>query len=533
MGLWTGRSGSFNFSAMGTEILINRSFRETRVSRVENGSLVEFSVERKSDQSIVGNIYMGRVSRVLPGMQAAFLEIGLSRTAFLYVSHVLDPNRKQEELLSETPTAFDEDGSAETHPDEEIETQSSHFGVHLPNISSLIREGELVMVQVIKEPMGTKGARLSGYVSIPGRFLVYLPDTRNVGISRRIENAEERERLKSIVEKNRPKQGGFILRTVAEGASEKQLKDDMEYLVKLWGSIKKVADKKTTPGLIHSELDIALRVVRDRVTDDVDRIVIDELATFKQMSKFIQSFLPRFKKRIEIHSGKTQIFEHYGIEADITRAMARKVWLKSGGYIVLDETEALTAIDVNTGRFVGRRNLEETIFQTNLEAVKEVAYQIRLRNLGGLIVLDFIDMTALSNRERVYQALLEELKKDPVRTNVLPVSQLGLIEMTRKRTRESLRQQLSSTCRGCEGRGYVKSRETIANEILRSCEKEAQQVVEGSVLALYCHPSIAEFFAEEERAAVEDLEKVIHRRLVVKVDPNLHLEEYEVFAREP
>lgn len=519
---------------MGTEILINCSFRETRVARVENGSLVELSVERRSDQSIVGNIYMGRVSRVLPGMQAAFIEIGLARTAFLYVTHVLDPNKSQTEVADDEEPSLETEGLEEgTGPSSFEDTDSPVFREEVPNISELIQEGQLVMVQVIKEPMGTKGARLTGYVSIPGRFLVYLPDTRDIGISRRIEKPDERERLRNIVEKNRPKQGGFIIRTVAEGASEKQLKDDMEYLVKLWGSIKKVADKKTGPGLVHSELDIALRVVRDRVTDDVDRIVVDELATFKLMSKFIQNFLPRFKKRIEIHGPQTQIFEHHGIEAEITRAMARKVWLKSGGYIVIDETEALTAIDVNTGRFVGRRNLEETIFQTNLEAVKEVAYQIRLRNIGGLIVLDFIDMTTLSNRDRVYQALLDELKKDPVRTNVLPVSQLGLIEMTRKRTRESLRQQLSSTCHFCDGKGYVKSRETIANEILRCCEKEAHNSVEGKVVAVYCHPTIAELFTEEERAAVEDLEKSIHKRLVVKVDPNLHPEEFEVFNREP
>lgn len=515
---------------MGSEILINRSMRETRVARIENGQLVELHVERTRDRGIVGNIYKGKVTRVLPGMQAAFLEIGLARTAFLYVTNIVDPNR-------DVP---DEEDEVDASPDVE-EAPTPAVAPRAPrapvageslNISELIREGEKVLVQAIKEPFGTKGARLTGYVSVPGRYLVYLPDSRNVGVSRRIENPEERTRLKSILEKHRPNTGGFIVRTVAEGASEKNLKDDMEYLVKLWGSIKKAADKQQAPGLAHADLDLALRMLRDRVTEDVDRIVVDDLETFKKITKFIQAFLPRFKKRIELHAEKSGLFEHYGIESEINRAIARKVWLKSGGYIIIDETEALTAIDVNTGRFVGRRNLEDTILQTNLEAVKEIAYQIRLRNLGGIIVLDFIDMGNATSRDRVYQALLEELRKDPVRTNVLPISEIGLIEMTRKRTQESLQQKLTTPCTYCDGKGYQKSRETLASEILRACEKEASTATGVTGLILYCHPSIAEFFAEEDRPDVEELESRLGRRLTIKTDPNLHAEEYEIFARD-
>jgi ribonuclease G len=518
---------------MGTEICINRTLQETRVARIENGSLVELSVERGKERSIVGNIYVGRVTRVLPGMQAAFVEIGLSRTAFLYVSHILDPSRAEELNAKEEENFEDESSASETADStEDMDSMKARPELQQKNISELIKEGEKVLVQVIKEPIGTKGARLTGYVSIPGRYLVYIPESKHIGISRRIENEEERGRLKSIIEKNRPKQGGVIVRTVAIGATEKNLKDDLEYLVKLWGSIKKAGEKQSQPGIVHTDLDLSLKIIRDRVTEDVDRIVIDDLASFKQMTKFIQNFLPRFKKRIELFSDKTPLFSHYGIETEIQRAMARKIWLKSGGYIVIDELEAFTAIDVNTGRFVGRRNLEDTIYQTNMEAVKEIAYQVRLRNLGGIIVLDFIDMDRPQHRDSVYQSLLEELKKDPVRTNVLPVSDLGLIEMTRKRTQESLSQKLTDSCDYCDGTGYVKSRETVVFEILRTCEKEGPQVPSNGVLAVYCHPLIAEFLTDENKVDMADFEKKINCRLSIKVDPNIHLEEFEVFSRE-
>jgi ribonuclease G len=504
---------------MNAQILINQSLRETRVARIENNELVEFFVERKKDRSFVGNIYKGRVARVLPGMQAAFVEITLPKAGFLYAGNVYDPTRDSvdPEVASEDP-----EGTAPASDDS------------TKNISELVREGESVLVQVIKEPLGSKGARLTGYLSIPGRFLVYLPNSKHLGVSRRIEDPAERERLKKIVTKNRPTQGGFIVRTVAEGAGEKHLKDDMDYLVRSWGSIKKAAEKQKGPGLIYSELDLATRMIRDRVSEDVERILVNDLDLFKRVTKFVQNFLPRFKKRIEIHDKKTPLFDLFGIETEIARSLGRKVWLKSGGYIVIDETEALTTVDVNSGRFVGTRNFEDTILQTNMEAVKEIAYQIRLRNLGGIIVLDFIDMEKSQHRERIYETLMTELRKDPVKTNVLPISELGLIEMTRKRTQESLRQKLMSPCSYCDGRGFVKSKETLASQIVRDCLKEAElsRGQQPSHLAIYCHPQIASFFAEEDRDAVDYLEKETGLRLVVKADPNLHLEEYEIFSKE-
>jgi ribonuclease G len=530
---------------MASQILINVNLRETRVARVENDELVEFSVERTRDRSLVGNIYKGRVNRVLPGMQAAFVEVGLPKAGFLYAGNVYDPDAKEDEPIEadtddevEAPVAAsDEDEAAEGEspeaPAQPIPRPRFRREEDLKNISELVKEGEALLVQVIKEPMGTKGARLTGYISIPGRFLVYLPNSKHLGVSRRVGNSEERDRLKKIVVKHRPAQGGFIVRTVAEGASEKNIKDDLEYLVRTWGGIKKAAEKQKGPGLVQADLDLVAKIIRDRVTDDVERILVDNLDTYKRIQKFVQTFLPRFKKRIEIHDNQRPLFELYGISTEITRSLGRKVWLKSGGYIVIDETEALTTIDVNSGRFVGGRNLEETILQTNMEAVKEIAYQIRLRNLGGIIVLDFIDMMKLGHRDRIYNSLLEDLKKDPVKTNVLPISELGLIEMTRKRTQESLRQKLMTGCSYCDGRGFVKSKETIAYQILRDCLKEARaDKASGSVLAVYCHPTIAAFFTEEEREAMDELEKQTGRRLTVKADTALHLEEYEIFGKE-
>jgi ribonuclease G len=510
---------------MPAQILINQSFREIRVARVENNELVEFFVERKKDMGIVGNIYKGRVTRVLPGMQAAFVEIGLSKAGFLYAGNVYDPSKS--DLNSEELSEESEELS--TVENSNIETPQTL----VKNISELVHEGESLLVQVIKEPLGTKGARLTGYLSIPGRFLVYLPNSQHLGVSRRIENNEERERLKKIVSKNRPSQGGFIVRTVAEGAGEKHIKDDMDYLLRAWGNIKKAADKQKNPGLIYSDLDLATRIIRDRVSDDVDRIVVDDFELYKRVTKFVQNVLPRFKKRIEIHDKASHIFELFGIETEVNRALERKVWLKSGGYIVIDETEALTTIDVNSGRFVGSRNLEDTILQTNIEAVKEIAYQIRLRNLGGIIVLDFIDMQKSQHRDRIYKLLLEELEKDPVKTNILPISELGLIEMTRKRTQESLRKKLLSPCSYCDGRGSVKSRETLAAQLIRDCIKESRQAGSSSGhLAVYCHPSLANYFSEDDREAVEYLEKATGLHLIIKTDPNLHLEEYEIFVKE-
>jgi ribonuclease G len=329
------------FESMGTEILINKGLRDVRVARLENGHLAELHLEHGKERGLVGNIYKGRVTRVLPGMQAAFVDIGLARTGFLYVNKILDPNRN----LSDETSNFEEDDdplSADKDFDEDSSPETP-----AANISELIKEGEDILVQITKEPMGNKGARLTGYVSIPGRYLVYIPETNMIGISRRIEDPDERNRLRELVEKNKPKNGGIIVRTVAEGASDKNLKDDLDYLLKVWGSIKKNFEKQNKPGLVYADFDLALKIIRDRVSDDVDRIIVDDGELLKKLNKFIQSFLPRFKKRVELFQQPGGLFDHFGIESDINRAISKKVWLKSGGYIIIDETEAMTTIDVN------------------------------------------------------------------------------------------------------------------------------------------------------------------------------------------
>lgn len=514
---------------MASELLVSYSLGETRVAKLENGELVEYNVEREEERNIVGNIYVGRVARVLPGMQACFVEIGLSRTGFLHVSNILDPDAQDEASISEEELDDENTDAVDTEiePEEKYHNHTSH-----KDISKLVREGDSILVQVLKAPMGTKGPRLTGIISIPGRFLVYLPHSNHTGISRRIENPEERSRLKLIVEKTLPKQGGVIVRTVAEGASEKNLKDDFEYLIKLWGSIKKKHQKNTKPGVIYSDLDLSLKILRDRVTEDIDRIVVDSMDLYKPMQKFIQSFLPKFKKRVELHTGVMSLFATFGIDTILTRLLSRKVWLKSGGYIVIDENEALTAVDVNTGRYVGKRNLEDTILQTNLEAVKEIAYQIRLRNLGGIIVLDFIDMDKQQNREKIYQAFLEEMAKDPVKTHVLPISALGLIEMTRKRTQESLKSKLSAPCRHCDGRGHVRSPTTIVHEIYRAAVVEAKNAIEDQkIITIYCSPHIAGWISDPARHILDVLEKEIGLKVSVKIDAKLHDEDFEIFTQ--
>ncbi len=523
---------------MSSQILINKGPGETRIARLDHGELTEIYIERTNEVSIVGNIYKGRVNRIVPGMQAAFIDIGLEKDGFLYAGNIIDPNSSEtSDVLADPEVDLEEEVNEKValpSATDSAETRNFKSFRQIPEISKLLRHGEEILVQVIKEPLGTKGARLSGFVSIPGRFLVYLPNSNHLGVSRRIENELERSRLKEIIEKSRPAQGGLIVRTVAEGASAKHLKDDLEYLIRTWGVIKKQSEKGKAPSVVHADLDLASRILRDRVTEDVEKIEVDDIATYKHLQKFSTNFLPRFKKRIELYaSEKTPIFDLHGIEAEIHRALNRKVWLKSGGYIVIDENEALTTIDVNSGKYVGGRSLEETILQTNVEAVKEVAYQIRLRNIGGIIVVDFIDMERSSHRDRIYEAFLEELKKDPVKTNVLPISQLGLIEMTRKRTHESLRRKLMEECPSCDGLGLIRSRETIASQIIRACLAESKSASSlSSTLIVYCHPAVATFFAEDAREAIVHLEEQTKRKLSIKTDPNFQQDDYEVFSKD-
>ena len=508
---------------MATELVINARPHETRVALVENGVVLELHTERKTGHELMRNIYRGKIAKVLPGMQAAFVDVGLERTAFLYVSDVhLDYQGIEKMLLGDTPahgaTHRDDPGEAPTPPPRDMPFQ----------IEDLLREGQEIMVQVAKEPLGNKGARITSHVSLPGRHLVLMPTVDHVGISRKIEATQERDRLRRIVEEIRPRGMGFIVRTVSEGSSREKLKAEMEFLLTLWSTITAKMEKRSTPGLLYEDLTISLRAVRDLFTREVDRLVIDSSEQYDDIVEFIDNFAPKLKYSIELYEGADPIFDAFGIEIEISRALNNKIWLKSGGYIVIELTEALTAIDVNTGSYVGKRNLEETILKTNLEAVKEIAYQLRFRNIGGLIVIDFIDMEKKSNRERVFMALKEALSKDRAKCNVLPMSDLGLIEMTRKRTRGNLNSVLTEPCFYCDGKGSIKSKKTICYELFRDLERESSTLPEGGNLYVSVPPEIEHVLREEEQESIIELEKRLHTRIVVSAKDHFHMEQYEV-----
>ena len=501
---------------MASELVINATAHETRIALIEKGTIAELYIERTREKGIVGNIYKGRVVRVLPGMQAAFVDIGLEKAAFLYVADVFDAIEEYESLM--------DGGKKEDHHNDD---GSNHEFKVLHPIEDLLQEGQELLVQVSKEPLGTKGARITSHISLPGRHVVYMPTVDHVGISRRIEDEEERERLREIVDRVRQPGCGFIVRTASEGKSEDDLRADMQYLAKVWAAIVSAKEKVTAPSLIHADLDVVQKVVRDIVTDDVNRIVIDSKPDHDRIVQFISTFMPKMKSSIELYDEEEPIFDQYGLEVEISRALGRKVWLKSGGYIIIEQTEALTAIDVNTGRFVGKHNLEDTILKTNLEAVKEIAYQLRLRNLGGIIIIDFIDMEKEVNREKVYAALEDALKCDKSKTNILKISELGLVEMTRKRVRESIGRMMCEPCPYCEGRGYVKSKTTICHEIFRELRREMLDI-RGTKVLLSVHPQVADLLYDEERRGLEELEKKFKKRVTVRAKPGFHQEQFEV-----
>ncbi len=512
-------------SDMASELIINARNYETRVALVENGVVVELHIERQTGQELAGNIYRGKVIRVLPGMQAAFVDIGLERTGFLYVSDIQKDLIELEEEMLKNYSRNDEIVSEDL-----TSTYSEQAPGASANIEDLLCEGQDIMVQIAKEPIGTKGARLTSHISLPGRHLVLMPSVNHIGVSRRIEDREERERLRRIIEEIRPGNLGFIARTVSEGANKRKLKSEMDFLLKLWENIKERMAKLSSPGLLHKDLSISLRSVRDLFTREVDRLIIDSREEYENILEFIEAFAPRLKYSVELYEGTEPIFDSYGIEMEISRSLGKKIWLKSGGYIVIEMTEALTAIDVNTGSYVGSRNLEETILKTNLEAVKEIAYQLRLRNIGGLIVIDFIDMGKKSNRERVFLALKEALSKDKARSHILRMSELGLIEMTRKRTRENINRLLSEPCFYCEGTGVLKSKRSICYEIFRDIEREILPVIGGEDIYIHVHPEIEHVLREEEQQPIMDLEKRINRRIIIVPNENFHLEQYEIKA---
>ncbi|OGQ52039.1 MAG: ribonuclease G [Deltaproteobacteria bacterium RIFCSPLOWO2_02_FULL_57_26] len=501
---------------MQQDIFINSTPQESRIAIVEDKALAEFLVERRQERGIVGNIYKGKVARVLPGMQAAFVEIGMDKAAFLHVSDfstayeaASPPPGSEDEIIFEGPKP------------------SSHR--RLP-IERQLSRGQEILVQVAKDPLGMKGARITSYISLPGRYLVFMPTSTHVGISRRIEDDKERKRLKEIALSVLSKEGGFILRTACEGRSKREIQRDLAFLTKLWRGVQKKAEGATAPSLIHQDLDLISRTIRDFFTTDTHLVVMDHVKEYRRILDFVGHFMPRLKSKITLYSQAEPIMDHYGIEEQIAKALERKIWLHSGGYITIERTEALTAIDINTGRFVGKRNQEETVFKTNLEAAPEIVRQLRLRNVGGIIIIDFIDMEKEANRKKVYDALKEAIKKDKARTNILKISELGLVEMTRQRTRESLENVLLSACPYCEGRGRIKSHVTIAYEILRAIKREKNHLEDGKRIQVRVHPDIANFLYDDESRSLDNLEREINRKIIIKASEELHHQKYEISA---
>ncbi|MDR1870479.1 MAG: Rne/Rng family ribonuclease [Deltaproteobacteria bacterium] len=517
---------------MSSDLLINFRPYETRVALLENGTLVEFQLERGAKGSgLLGNIYQGRVIRVLPGLQAAFVDLGLEKAAFLYVDDISSGEEEFSRLLGQAvgeDDGLDDDPEGLAPDDLNLDEPLKIPERETPKvpIESLLTEGQEIMVQVSKEPIGQKGARVTTHISLPGRRLVFMSMIGHLGVSRRIEDENERKRLRDILDSIRGDHG-FIARTAAEGATDFEIQAEASFLIQLWRKIQDEADKSKAPTLIHAELDATLKAVRDIFTDQVERLILDDPGQFAKVKKFLDSFAPAQAPALTLYEGQEPLFSAYDVEADLARALNRKVWLKSGGYVVIDSTEALTVIDVNTGRYVGRCNFEETTLKTNLEAVREIAYQLRLRNIGGLIVIDFIDMKKTVNRERVFTALKEFLKRDKGKTKVLPMSELGLIEMTRKRTRENIDRLLREPCFYCQGQGYLLSRVSVFHQAFREMEIAACDYP-GQPLTLMVHPFIRDLILYEGRPALEDLEKRLSRPIAIKADESLHLEAHVI-----
>ena len=463
------------------EILVNVTPREVRAALLENGILQEVTIERASRRGLISNIYKGKVSRVLPGMQAAFVDIGLARTAFLHASDIVRGN-----------------GLAENHGE-----------AAAPDIRELIREGEEVLVQVVKDPLGSKGARLTTFITLPSRFLVFLPTGSGVGVSARIDAEDERSRLREEVEgmlDRDAQSGGVIVRTAAEGMSRDALRADLAFLRKLWAVVQVECREGKVKTLIHEDLPLPIRVLRDLVTSDVERILVDSQTDFEKMKAFAQSFLPEIEPMLELYERRRPIFDLHGTEDEISKALERSISLKSGGYVIFDQTEAMTTIDVNTGAFVGHRNLEETIYRTNLEAAVTIARQLRLRNLGGIIIIDFIDMEKEEHRTRVMQALEQSMARDHAKHQITPVSPLGLVEMTRKRTRESLQHVLCEDCTSCDGRGFLMTAETVCFEIFREIIRQHRQFEFDKILVL-AHQEVIDLLLDEEARGLAEIEE--------------------------
>jgi ribonuclease G len=487
------------------EVLVNVAPAETRAALVEDGIVQELYIERSRRRGLVSNLYQGRVMRVLPGMQAAFIDIGLERTAFLHAADVASPP-----------------------PDETVVSLVPLGAATVEDVRRLLSAGDDILVQVIKDPIGTKGARLTTYITLPARFLVYLPRGDGIGVSARIEDEAERQRLKAAVAQLRGPEtdGGFILRTAAQAVSIDSLREDMDYLRKLWHHVRVRATEAAPGTLVHEDLPLPLRILRDELSRGVVRVLVDSAAEHARMTAFAKEFMPATAARIELHPGPRPIFDLHAVEEEIARALERRVPLKSGGHLVIDQREAMTTIDVNTGGYVGHRNLEETTFRTNLEAAATIGRQLRLRNLGGIIIIDFIDMHDESHRRQVLAALEHSLAGDRAQTRVVSLSPLGLVEMTRKRTRESLERLLCEPCRSCEGRGFVKTPETVCNEIFREIQRHAQS--SGRELLVLAHADVVERMLEAEAATLGELKAQVGLPIRLQVESLYGVDQFDI-----
>lgn len=487
---------------MKKEIVVNAGFGETRAAIREDRRLVELFLERESHQLVVGNIYKGRVENVLPGMQAAFVNIGLERNAFLYVDDALESRNG---------------------------TEGSVGRASVKSIKDVLKEGDEIVVQVAKGPIGTKGARIVTHLSIPGRYLVLMPTEDHVAISRRITDEAERERLKAIAQKVCPKGTGLIIRTLAQGKDEHELAQDCRFLLGVWRKIQRRAASNAAPALLYKDFDLVYRLVRDELSPDVTKFVVDDDAAYRTVLDLLDSLSPAMKSKVYKYSGAKPIFEFYGVEEQIQRSLQRKVWLDSGGYIVIDHTEALTSIDVNTGRFTGTTDLADTVLKTNLEAAREIAHQLRLRDIGGIIVIDFIDMDSDTHRRRVLEAFEDALGKDKTRSHILGFTNLGLLEMTRKKVAENIGARLQRTCPYCDGSGRVLSEETIAHRVQRDVVTRARTVDDEAMLII-CHPAVAALLIGPNGSALHRLEQQTRKSLYVKGADVLHVEDVEIVS---
>ncbi|MGH7778766.1 MAG: Rne/Rng family ribonuclease [Candidatus Binataceae bacterium] len=549
---------------MKREIVINASALEVRVALMEDNSLAEFFLERTAHRGLAGNIYKGKVTRVLPGMQAAFVDIGLAKAGFLHVSDFhggADAFSSMAEVIGEGDVETDElaaqngDHGGEHPLEQELDAaqiaaegeisrsdddpaSASAEGApqgrgrrsrrggrrHQRNepqrsrlpIEQQLHRGQEIIVQIAKEPMGTKGARLTSSISLPGRYLVYTPTSNHLGVSRRIASAEERARLRETVSEVRPAQGGFIVRTACEGLSRREIQRDIAFLTKTWNSIVKRNESSRPATMLYSDLDVALRTVRDMFSSEVERLWCDDPDIYSRIVQFVQTYMPRLRARAMLHQGSEPIFDKFNIEPQIERALDRKVWLKSGGYLVFDQAEALTAIDVNTGRFVGKHNQDDTVLKTNLEAADEVVKQLRLRNIGGIIIVDFIDMSRDPDRKKVSEALAAALRRDKARTSALRISELGLVQMTRKRTRDSLEALLTEQCSRCQGRRVIKSVPTLAAEVLRGIYRETIRRPHTDMIIVKISPEVARYLYDTGAKDLETLEHKLDSKIVLR-----------------